>query len=79
MEDPQFNGLIGKYARLVPLKMDHARALLDAANVSHETYQLTLVPRNLPSMKSYFEMYYSDLVDPTFLSVFQQWHTLLNQ
>lgn len=55
MRDSLRNGLIGKYAKLVPLEMDHAQALLDAANVSRQTYRFTLVPTDLAAMKNYIE------------------------
>lgn len=47
--------LAGKYVRLVPLKVEHAEALVEAANISRQSYRYTLVPTDLPSAISYIE------------------------
>ena len=43
----------GVHVRLEPLGMDHAAALLEAANESRATYGLTLVPGDRASMAAY--------------------------
>jgi RimJ/RimL family protein N-acetyltransferase len=47
--------LTGRYAKLVPLQMLHADALLEAANISRKTYRYTLVPHDLASAIAYVE------------------------
>jgi RimJ/RimL family protein N-acetyltransferase len=47
--------LTGKYARLVPLRLEHAEALVAAASPSRATYQLTPVPSDLASAKEYIQ------------------------
>ncbi len=47
--------LSGKYVRLVPLTMDHAAGLVEAAGVSRKTYNYTSVPTDFTSAKLYIE------------------------
>ena len=47
--------LVGKYARLTPLNLSHAQALIDAAGASRTTYQFTSVPNDLKSARLYVE------------------------
>ncbi len=47
--------LQGQYVRLIPLSMDHAQALVDAANISRKTYQFTSVPSDLESARKYIQ------------------------
>jgi N-acetyltransferase len=46
----------GQFARLEPLSMDHAPALLEAASVQRDTYGLTLVPDTLEGMNAYVQI-----------------------
>ena len=45
----------GKYVHLIPLSLDHARALADVANLSRKTYQYTWVPSDLESARKYIQ------------------------
>lgn len=45
--------LIGRHVRLEPLSLDHAPALLEAANASRATYAFTTVPSSLTGMEAY--------------------------
>lgn len=47
--------LPGKYVQLIPLSLDHARELADAANVSRSTFRFTLVPHDLESARKYIQ------------------------
>jgi len=47
--------LQGRYVHLIPLSMDHARELVNAANISRKTYQFTLVPHDLESARNYIQ------------------------
>jgi RimJ/RimL family protein N-acetyltransferase len=44
---------VGRHVRLEPLELDHAPALLAAANAARATYAFTLVPRFLAGMEAY--------------------------
>jgi RimJ/RimL family protein N-acetyltransferase len=44
---------VGRHVRLEPLELDHAGALLAAADESRATYGFTLVPRLLAGMEAY--------------------------
>jgi RimJ/RimL family protein N-acetyltransferase len=45
--------LVGRHVRLEPLGLEHAEALLEAANASRATYGLTFVPSSLTGMEAY--------------------------
>ena len=45
--------LQGRYVRLEPLSLAHVPALLDVARASRETFGLTFVPTDEPSMRQY--------------------------
>ncbi len=45
--------LTGRHVRLEPLRLEHAPALLAAADVSRATYALTQVPADLAAMQAY--------------------------
>jgi RimJ/RimL family protein N-acetyltransferase len=45
--------LEGRYVRLEPLTLDHVPALLDVARGPRETFALTYVPLDEPSMRQY--------------------------
>lgn len=47
--------LQGRYVHLVPLRLDHAQALVDAANISRKTFQYTSVPSDLESARAYIQ------------------------
>jgi N-acetyltransferase len=45
--------LVGRHVRLEPLDLDHADALLAAANASRTTYAFTIVPGSRTGMEAY--------------------------
>jgi RimJ/RimL family protein N-acetyltransferase len=47
--------LEGKYVTLIPLGMNHAQALVDVANISRDTFNLTSVPHDLESAQRYVQ------------------------
>jgi len=47
--------LAGRSVRLLPLEAEHTEALLAAATDDRSTFQLSLVPPDLPSMENYVQ------------------------
>jgi N-acetyltransferase len=45
--------LVGRHVRLEPLDLEHAAALVAAANESRATYEFTFVPSSLTGMEAY--------------------------
>jgi N-acetyltransferase len=52
--------LEGRYVRLEPLGLDHVPGLVEAATGSRETFDLTHVPADEPSMRGYVEAALAD-------------------
>lgn len=47
--------LKGKYVHLIPLSLDHAQGLAEAANISRKTYRYTMVPSDLEQAQKYIQ------------------------